>query len=105
MALLVCLLSVPLLAQIHKQRGIQWPLTRLFLRHHTQGTALFHFINNPQCMALQYCKSFQGLCSHQGQIRGCRPRIARTAHTASLQYPGFYTMLQSIAPRLQNGAT
>ena len=34
--------------------------------------------------------------------RGCRPR---TAHTASLKYPGFYAMLQNIAPRRSNEAT
>ena len=36
------------------------------LRHHTQGTAL-QFINDPQCMALQYFTSFQRLWSDQGQ--------------------------------------
>ena len=36
------------------------------------------------------------------QQRGCR---LRTARTAPLKFPGFCAMLQSIAPRLQHGAT
>ena len=36
---------------------------------------------------------------------GAARTIARTAHTASIKYPGFYAMLQNIAPGLKNGVT